>query len=795
MKYDITLDIATGLSAGAKSWKNKKITWSELVQKLSEEHKTTETFKEYMAAPKEEQGRIKDVGGYVGGYIRSGRRKPENIVHRQLLTLDIDYAHIDFWEDFTLQFSNSAVLHATHKHHDSSPRYRLILPLSRECSPDEYVAIGRKVAGILDIELFDHTTFETNRLMFWPSNPKDIEYYFRFQDGPLVDADEILGMYVDWTDSSAWPTSQRQTQRIKNTFEKQEDPENKKGIVGAFCRTYSITEAIEKFLSDVYTPGTEDRWSYIKGSTPNGLIVYEDKFAYSHHGTDPISMTLRNAFDLVRIHKFGHLDDSSESGPKAKSFIAMQEFATKDKEVKKIIASENLADAKYEFVDNGDEPAADEDIDWMQELELDARGKYLSTAPNISLIFSNDIRLKGLLKENTFDNKKYVYGNMPWRRVPTPEPIKNVDYAGIRNYMESIYGIAATSKIDDCLTLEFEKNSFNPVTDYLRSLKWDGVKRIDNTLIDLFGAADNAFTREAMRKMMVGAVARSFNPGVKFELVLILVSPMQGTGKSSFFRALFMDWFSDSFNGVEGKESFEQLQGAWGIEMPELAGLSKAKVEAVKHYISKQDDTFRPAYARVPETFKRSNVFVGSTNIYGFLNDPSGARRFMPVDIQNVKILQNRALLAFQKDKERINQMWAEAVELYRKQEPLFLSNEAESIAGFEQRKHSDVDERVGIMEQYLNTPIPANWDKMDVYERRTYLTDPLAAKKGSERDFVCVAELWCECLGKEKEDMDRYKTRELNDIMRSLEDWEQSTSTKNFSIYGKQKYYVRKLI
>lgn len=231
MKYDGTLDIAVGLSAGSKSWKNKKFNWSVLVQKLSEEHRTTETFSEYMAASKDEQSKIKDVGGYVGGYIRSGRRKPENIVHRQLLTLDIDFAHIDFWEDFCLQFSNASVLHATHKHHDTSPRYRLIMPLAREVTPDEYVAIARKIAGILDIELFDSTTFETNRLMFWPSNPKDIDYYFRFQDGAFVDPDEVLAMYVDWADVSAWPTSNRQKDRIKNTFEKQEDPENKKGIV------------------------------------------------------------------------------------------------------------------------------------------------------------------------------------------------------------------------------------------------------------------------------------------------------------------------------------------------------------------------------------------------------------------------------------------------------------------------------------------------------------------------------------------------------------------------------------
>lgn len=792
MKYDGTLDIATGLSAGSKSWKNTKFEWSGLVQRLSEEHKTTETFKEYMAAAKDEQGKIKDIGGYVGGYLRGGRRKPENVLHRQVLTLDIDFAHIDFWEDFCLQFSNAAVLHSTHKHHESSPRYRLIMPLSRECSPDEYVATARKIAGILDIELFDSTTFETNRLMFWPSNPKDVDYYFRFQDGPFIDVEEILDTYVDWTDSSAWPISQRQSQRLKNTFEKQEDPENKKGIVGAFCRTYAITEAIDTFLTDVYTTGSEGRYTYIKGSTPNGLIIYDDKFSYSHHGTDPVSMKTCNAFDLVRIHKFGHLDDSSESGSKSKSYQAMEEFARKDKEVKKIIASENLVDAKYEFVDDT-EPESDSS-EWMVGLELDARNKYISSAANISLIFANDIRLRGLFKENAFDNKRYIFGNMPWRKITKPEPIKNVDYSGIRNYMECLYGINGSMKIDDALALEFEKNSFNPVKDYLRGLVWDGVSRVDEVLIKYFKAADNIYTREAMRLMMVGAVARIMKPGVKFELVLILVSPTQGTGKSSFFRALGGEWFSDSFKLKNTNQDFEQLQGAWIIEMGELAGLKKAEVEDVKHYISKEDDTFRPAYGRVPETFLRSNVFVGSTNIHGFLNDTSGGRRFMPIDIANVKIRYNAALLSFIKDKELINQLWAEAVEMYNSGMVLDLSNEAEKIASQEQRKHTDADERTGIIENYLETPIPEKWESMDIFERRKYLSDPLVKRSGLERDAVCVAEIWCECLGKEKEDMDRYKTRDINEILRGLTNWEQINSTKNFSIYGKQKYYARKL-
>jgi putative DNA primase/helicase len=116
MTYDGELDIAIGLSARSKVWSNKKLKWSELVSRLGEENKTTETFKEFVSASKEDQLKIKDVGGYVGGYLRGGKRSPANVVHRQLMTLDLDFAHKDLWDDFTLQFDNAAVLHGTHKH-------------------------------------------------------------------------------------------------------------------------------------------------------------------------------------------------------------------------------------------------------------------------------------------------------------------------------------------------------------------------------------------------------------------------------------------------------------------------------------------------------------------------------------------------------------------------------------------------------------------------------------------------------------------------------------------------------
>lgn len=789
LKHDGHINIAVGLSAGSKYWKNTKMLWSELVAKLSEATKTTETYKQFIGASKAEQGKIKDVGGFVGGFLNNGRRNKTDVLYRQLITLDIDFSHSDFWWDFTMLFSCAACIHSTHKSTDSKPRHRLIIPIDREVSQEEYQAISRKIAGDMNIDLFDPSTFDVNRLMFWPSVSCDMNYYFDYQDGEFLSADYILSLYNDWHDTNEWPVVSAHIDSIQSQIKKQEDPEEKKGIIGVFCRTYTIQEAIATFLADEYEEIGDNRYTYTKGSTAGGMITYDDKFAYSHHGTDPASGRLCNAFDLVRIHMFGHLDTGKEKNESdKKSFKAMEEFAAKDTATKRKIAEEKFAEAKYEFAENTE---IDEEYDnsWVEELEANTKGEYNNSANNINLIIQNDQLLKNAFKLNIFDKKRYVVHSLPWRKIDKIEPLRDVDYAGVRNYIECVYGIVSSQKVDDALSLEFEKKSFHPIVDYIKSLEWDGKERINTLLIDYFGAEDNEYTRAAIRKMLCAAVARVFEPGVKYDLVLILAGE-QGTYKSTFVKKLGMDWFSDTFTTMQGKEAFEQIQGAWIIEMAELSGLKKAEVETIKHFVAKRDDSFRPAYGRVVETYKRQCVFFGTTNSKDFLRDPTGNRRFMPIDVRQEYITKS---VADDLTDDEINQIWAEAYQLYLNGEPLFLVGDEDAIAKIEQHKHAEADERKGIIEEYLNKKYPDNWDNMDIYERRTWLDDPIAKNGTMQKDFVCVAEIWCECLGKDKTDMSRYNTREINEILKALPDWESVTSTKNFTIYGKQKYYKRK--
>lgn len=792
MQERLEITIAEAPRARAKVWKNRKVLWPDLVKRLARSRQTDETLKQFLAMNKEDQGHIKDVGGYVGGYLKNGKRSPSSVVHRQLLTLDIDFASTDFWEDFTLNYCETAVLHGTHKHHEAEPRFRLVMPLSRECTAEEYAALSRQVAGNLGIEMFDSTTFEVNRLMFWPSHPRDVEYYFQYQEGEPLNVDAVLDTYIDWRDVSTWPTADKKLRELGEAVAKQQNPFEKKGVVGAFCRTYGIREAIETFLPEEYVEGTDGRYTYTKGSTSSGLVIYEDTFAYSHHGTDPTSGKLCNAFDLVRIHLFDHLDNDEKG---RKSFDAMEELARKDEGVALTLSKEMVEEAKHKFHDDYDEfeefelEFSADDIEWMKGLKRDAKGEPLGSASNLNLIFAKDKYLSKAFRFNEFDKKRYVFKPVPWKAWTEPRAMENVDYSGIRNYIECIYGISSQFKIEDCLALEAEKNRYHPIKEMLNGLEWDGVKRIESLFIEYFGAEATNYTKQVARKMMAGAVARIMNPGCKFDYAVVLVDPTQGTFKSSFFATLGGEWFSDTLTTISGTVAFEQIQGAWIIEISELSALKKAEVESVKTFISKQKDHYRPAYGRTPETYKRQCIFVGTTNNTDFLKDTTGNRRFWPIDVRRQYV-----------EKEittdlpgELDQLWAEAMHLYTNGEPLFLDKETESLAREQQTKHSERDDRIGLLERYLDRLLPDNWNSLDSWDRHNHICNDDEEHPGHiRRKYVCTSEIWCECFGKRQEDITPYATKEINGMLRSLQGWKPSISTRTFKPYGTQRYYER---
>ena len=613
------LFISTGNSRMEKHWNGREMELEEFAQRISATIRTSETVEQYRKLSKAKQDGIKDVGGFVLGKLKGGRRKKDCVVFRSGLTLDMDYATADIPEQIEMFFDFRCLIYSTHKHTPEHPRLRLIIPLSRNVSPDEYTAVARKVAEEIGMELFDDTTYEPSRLMYWPSTSSDGEFVFRNIEGEILNPDTILAKYRDWKDSSEWPVSSRQQSVVQREMKKQADPLAKDGVVGAFCRTYSIEEAVAEFLSDVYQPSTMlGRYDYIPADSQAGVVVYEGKFAYSHHATDPACGKLMNAFDMVRIHKFGELDaKSAEDGEftKLPSYKAMSEFAVKDEKVKLQLVKEREESAKMEF-----QP----EKEWQSALELDRQGKVKDTLDNLVLAIRNDGKLQSIAFNLHRDGIDAGDG-LPWKQI---KPGWNdSDFASLKVYLNKGYGVYAPSKTKDALLAVASERAYHPVKEYLDGLpEWDGVKRIDTLLTDYLGAEDSDYTRAVIRKTLTAAVARIYQPGVKFDSVLILNGP-QGIGKSTLFAKLAGAWFSDSLTltDMRDKSGPEKLQGYWILELGELAGMKKTDVETVKSFLSRVDDKYRASYGLNVESHPRQCVIVGSTNTEsGFLRDITG---------------------------------------------------------------------------------------------------------------------------------------------------------------------------
>lgn len=792
LKYDGPVQIAVGHSRRTTNWQNNEVLWSELVTRLNQPTRTQETQSEYATMPKARKDEIKDVGGFVGGTLKGPRRKVDAVASRRLLTLDIDSVPMgeDPWVTFDLLFDCAAVLYSTHSHTPKAPRLRLVIPLSRKVSPDEYAALSRRVAGDIGIDMCDDTTYEVHRLMYWPSASRDAEYRYELNDGPWLNVEEQLKRYTDWKDTTQWPVSSRKAGIMQRLAKKQGDPNEKPGVVGAFCRVYPIESAIELFLPEVYEPcGMEDRYSYIPADSSAGLVIYENgKFAYSHHATDPICGNLCNSFDLVRLHLFGDQDEGVAAGTpvnRRPSYTAMSELALEDATVRQNLAEKRLAEVAATF----DE---EEDTEWLSQLSVTAKGKFESTIDNALLILLNDPDLRGKYYYDEFRERPIVCADLPWQPLKhrSSDCWSDSDDSGLRRHLEKKYEIDSAVKIRDAVELAMLKAQRHPVREYLDSLHWDGVKRADTLFIDYLDAADTAYTREVTRKALIGAVARIMRPGCKHDHILTLIGP-QGCRKSSTLARLGKQWFSDSLYTLSGKDAYEQLQGYWLIEMAEMAATRKAELEQIKQFISKQTDSYRAAYARRTQEHPRQCAFFGTTNDDEFLRDPTGGRRFWPVVVTD----KGRELADGLTD-EIVDQIWAEILVRYHAGETWYLSAQTEALARKVQAEHTELNGKQGLIESYLDILLPIDWDERDLENRLMYLYGGFGHEEEASSTFprtrVCAIEVWQELFKGDPKAFTLAQAREINGILRQIPGWKSHSSCYCGKIYGRQRAFMR---
>ncbi len=799
LKNDRQINISIGNSRKDMNWKPQVLSVGDLWEKLKSPTRGVETLTQYLALKKSQQDDLKDVGGFVAGSLHGGRRKASAVTGRDVVTLDFDTVPAYGTEGILQAVEKLGcgyAVYSTRKHMETAPRLRVLFPLDRTVSADEYEPIARWMAAQIGIQMADPTTFEPSRLMYWPSCSADGNYVFQYGDAPFASADKVLGTYKDWHDLTSWPVVPGANSYQKLAM-KQGDPDTKPGVVGAFNRAYGdVYTVMEKLLPGIYDPVDNDpnRFTYLGGSTTGGAVVYDNgKFLFSHHATDPCGGKLVNCFDLVRLHKFGDKDDDAAAGTpnnRLPSYVAMCEFAVADKTVSALMAKERHEQALKDFdgvgADNADAPA-----NWMQKLELNAKsGQVKPTIDNILIILDNDPMLSKKFALNQFAGRGEVLGKLPWSNDTRRRLWSDTDSNGLYWYLEKAYQITGRGNIDAALDIHAATHAFNEVQDYMNRLEWDGVPRLDTLFIDYLGAIDDSvgYCRAVCRKSFTAAVARAMTPGCKFDNMLILCGS-QGLGKSTLLDKMSKGWFNDSIRTFEGKEASELLQGVWIVEVAELDAFRRSDVSRIKQFLSLRADRYRAAYGRNVKELPRCCVFFGTCNQMDFLQDTTGNRRFWPVDVGEIPHTKN---VWQDLTDDVIDQIWAEAKVRWQMGEATYLTGAVEEAAKEKQELHREASPKEGLIQEFISRQVPDDWSRWPLDRRRDFWANNAQGSYNLvPRDRICAIEIWCELFFGNQKDIKPADTREINAVIANIREWKRAEKPLRCGPYNVQRGFV----
>lgn len=656
----------TIMTAGSHSvpWKAQNIMISGVIGRVGTPARSPESQAQFLASPKAQQDALKDVGGYVAGTFSGTRRKAGAMISRWAATLDADNIPAGGTQDFMRKVDGLGclyALHSTRKHSPNAPRLRVIIPFNRNVTPDEYEPIARRLAEWIGIEYFDPTTFEACRLMYWPSVCSDGEWIYYWVDRPFIDADATLHTYTDWHNVAEWPICPGEQKRIDADLartKRQADPESKEGVIGTFCRLYDVHRVIAELIPGAYTPCDGDRYTYARGSTTGGAVVYDNgKFLFSHHATDPAGGKLVNAFDLCRVHRFGEQDDSAPEGAfgnQLPSFKAMKTYA------------ENLPDVKQQIEEDRGKEVLEDFGDIAQQAESDPARKAaigrLDGEPLTTPLIKQTLGLLNIsTRLNLISNEAEIAGApRSWSHENATSNLPTL----IRDFCRraGVCGVAKDA-IMDSLALINDEQRFNPVLDGLYSVRWDGVDRLP-TIYAILGQTD-ALPQLLIRKWLHQCVAMAHNDishpyGADGVLTL---TGTGGIGKTSFFRWLAMEpqWFRESVAlDPKNKDDIIKALGVWIAELGELEKSLRADLPWLKGFLTQTTDNIRAPYMRSAANRPRRTSFCGTVNQDDFLIDPTGNRRFWTVPVRSLDLdLMNQTDAAW------LRQLWAQALAMY----------------------------------------------------------------------------------------------------------------------------------
>lgn len=401
-------------------------------------------------------------------------------------------------------------------------------------------------------------------------------------------------------------------------------------------------------------------------------------------------------------------------------------------------------------------------LDYKIEYDNDGNEKsrkLQQTVRNFEIIMENDSRFAGKIKFDEFSRQEYLMGEIPWESESCDRAWGSHDDAAMYSIIQTDYGVKNRNDYFDAIKNVSMRNRFHPVRDILDSLEFDGEEHIRSLLPDYLGVEDTEYAYQVMRLWMLGAVARVYKPGCKFDYTMIFTGP-QGLGKSTFLKMMALNdaWFNDSLDSLDSDKAAQSLMGSWIVELAELKSLARTAggVESVKRFLTAVQDKYRVPYERRADIFLRQCVFAGTTNKSDFLQDETGNRRFLIIQTGINKptksLFEPQAI-------EDMKSAWAQAVHIWKTEQPeLVLPDSCRDEARRLQDESMADDGKVGIITQFLEN------------KHRT-----------------CVLEIWKEAL-EESGRPQKWQSSEIMDIVLSIPGWTKMKNTSTFGSYGKQK-------
>jgi predicted P-loop ATPase len=381
---------------------------------------------------------------------------------------------------------------------------------------------------------------------------------------------------------------------------------------------------------------------------------------------------------------------------------------------------------------------------------------------NYDLIMQNDRYIKEHIRFNEFTHCLEFDG----------ETMKNGELLGIISYLDRVYKIHDDKFIWNALNRPGNISSYHPIKNIIEYDKWDGVERIDeffHTICDVDTSSSDmkVYAREVARMLFFGGIKRLYEPGSKFDYMVIFEG-RQGTCKSTLARLLALD--DEAYTEVttiEGQQGIENISGSWICEFAELLAMVRAReVEAIKAFITRQYDKYRPPYAHTAEVVPRSCIFIGTTNDVQFMSDLTGNRRYLPISIN---INASNFFKNIDEIKEYILNCWREAFYKY--------------------------------MNEDIYTTIPAEYNEIVENVRGLYTDDnPL---EGLIRNYIdslpkgyklCSLEIYTKCCNGIRTKFTTRDARQIAVIMNKMYDWQRTATRESFGEYGQQRYWIKKV-